>query len=194
MNYLAHFYLADPDADLMFGNFIGDGVRGSDLRRFSAQIARGVRFHRFIDTFTDGHDDVLNAKKLFYPSQSKYSGVVVDVLFDHLLALKWDEHHEESLEEFARRCYAVIDEKNGFLPIRSERFFRYMIQNQILTQYATRKGIENVFLGMDHRTSFDSNMVKALDESDAFWVELNTCFDRFFPKLIKACTEWKKTH
>lgn len=178
----------------MFGNFIGDGVRGSDLRRFPAQIARGVRFHRFIDTFTDGHDDVLNAKKLFYPSQSKYSGVVVDVLFDHLLALKWDEHHVETLEDFAKRCYAVIDEKSRFLPTRSERFFRYMVQKQILTQYATREGIVNVFQGMDHRTSFASNMAEALGESEAFWVELNTCFDRFFPNLITACNEWKEIH
>ena len=68
VNYLAHFYLAYPEPDLMFGNYIGDGVRGSNFKEFSDAVARGIRFHRFIDTYTDAHEEVLKAKKLFYPS------------------------------------------------------------------------------------------------------------------------------
>ena len=108
VNYLAHFYLADPDPMLMVGNFMGDGVKGSDLAKFPDTVARGVRFHRFIDSYTDAHPEVMEAKRLFYPTQSKYASVVVDVLFDHLLALNWGAHHEERLEAFAKRCYALV--------------------------------------------------------------------------------------
>ncbi len=194
MNYLAHFYLADPEPDLMFGNFIGDGVRGSDLQRFPDPVARGVRFHRFIDTYTDGHPEVLDAKKLFYPSQSKFSGVAVDVLFDHLLALKWTEHHDEALDAFATRCYALIGSKSELLPKRSERFYHYMAGNDILSHYATRDGIERVFRGMDGRTAYSSNMIQAMEAADGFWDEFNAYFDRFFPNLVDACNEWKTIH
>ena len=84
----------------MFGNYIGDGVKGSDLSRYSENVQRGIRFHRFIDSFTDDHLLVRDAKKFFYPSQAKFSGVVVDVLFDHLLALNWGKICQARIELF----------------------------------------------------------------------------------------------
>lgn len=194
MNYLAHFYLADPDQELMFGNYIGDGVKGSDLKRFSEPVARGVRFHRFIDTYTDQHPEVLAAKELFYPTQRKFSGVVVDVLFDHLLARKWDAYHEATLPAFASRCYEVVASMQEDLPHRSERFYQYMLANDLLTHYATREGIEKVLSGMDYRTKFTSNMVDAMNATPETFEQLSIHFERFFPDLVEACQKWKSDH
>lgn len=178
----------------MFGNYIGDGVKGSDFQRFSEPVARGVRFHRFIDTYTDQHPEVFAAKELFYPTQGKFSPVVVDVLFDHLLAQKWDAFHDESLPHFARRCYDVVASMRQDLPYRSERFYQYMFANDLLTNYATREGMEKVLSGMDYRTKFTSNMVDAMNTSPETFKQLSVHFERFFPDLVEACQTWKSDH
>ena len=191
MNYLAHFYLAAPEPDLMFGNYIGDGVKGSDFSRYTADVVRGIKFHRFIDSFTDTHEIVSDAKKLFYPTQAKFSGVVVDVLFDHMLAINWSTYHKDKLADFAEFCYATVGKKSEDMPLRSSRFYQYMTGNDILSNYATRSGIESVFRGMDSRTSYHSNMresIKALSEIED---EFEEFFDRFFPVLVDECSEWK---
>jgi len=194
LNYLAHFYLADPDEPLMFGNYIGDGVKGGSLERFPMDIQRGVRYHRFIDSYTDRHPEVLEAKRLFYPTQGKFSGVVVDVLFDHVLALHWERYHKESLADFVAFCHEVINRQRTFLPERSERFYRYMLSERILEGYATAAGIEKVFSGMDSRTRYDSNMRHALREIKPHWADLQGSFDRFFPDLVNECEQWKTDH
>jgi acyl carrier protein phosphodiesterase len=192
VNYLAHFYLADPEEDLMFGNYIGDGVKGSDLSSYSETVQRGIRFHRFIDSFTDDHLLVRDAKKFFYPNQAKFSGVVVDVLFDHLLALNWERYAKHDLSEFAQRCYHVIDKHPETLPIRSERFYGYMVSNNILEGYGTEAGIQRVFQGMDSRTKFSSNMSESLIDFRANQEHLNDMFNDFFPELNQATENWKK--
>tara|TARA_B110000046_G_scaffold96145_1_gene103766 strand:+ start:2086 stop:2670 length:585 start_codon:yes stop_codon:yes gene_type:complete len=192
VNYLAHFYLADPDKDLMFGNYIGDGVRGSDLSKYSESVQRGIRFHRFIDSFTDDHLIVREAKKLFYPNQRKFSGVVVDVLFDHLLAINWKLHAEQELRVFAKHCYQVIDEYPETLPIRSERFYGCMVSNNILEDYGSQTGIQRVFQGMDSRTKFTSNMSASLEDFNNHSKELDLMFMQFFPDLINETERWKQ--
>ncbi|MEX2596464.1 MAG: ACP phosphodiesterase [Salibacteraceae bacterium] len=194
MNYLAHFYLADPEEDLMFGNYIGDGVKGSDLKRYPKEVIRGIRLHRFIDSYTDAHELVLEAKKIFYPTQAKFSGVVVDVLFDHMLALHWKAHHPQSLNTFAQRCYGIVGRKQELMPARSQRFFYFMLQHNILEGYAELMTIKHVFKGMDSRTKYTSNMLDAVNIDDQKRAALKHYFDGFFPELINATHQWKKTH
>lgn len=192
VNYLAHFYLAQPEKDLIFGNYIGDGVRGSMLNQFSEPVQRGIRLHRFIDSFTDSHELVLKAKAMFYPTQSKFSGVVVDVLFDHLLAANWKQYSDEQLSHFAKRCYTDIDMHQGLLPERSKRFYHYMVSNNILEQYQSREGIRKVLVGMDSRTTFTSSMAESVDTLDDLADDLKVFFDGFFPDLKQECERWRK--
>jgi acyl carrier protein phosphodiesterase len=194
MNYLAHFYLARPDPDLTFGNYIGDGVKGSDLKMYSEAVQRGIRFHRFIDSFTDSHEVVLDAKKIFYPSQAKFSGVVTDVLFDHFLAVNWDQYSKQNLQDFAKGCYRAVNEHPEAMPIRSVRFYQYMTSNNILEGYSTLIGIQRVFEGMDSRTKYQSNMSEAVVNLENHFDELTQLFHAFFPDLKNSCEHWKSEH
>lgn len=194
MNYLAHFYLATPEPDLMFGNYIGDGVKGSDFTKYSNEVIRGIKFHRFIDTYTDSHQIVSEAKKFFYPTQAKFSGVVVDVLFDHMLAINWEHFYPDSLENFAEFCYKTVGSRNDEMPIRSSRFYQYMVGNDILSNYATTQGIQQVFRGMDSRTKYQSNMLESIEVLAEIKEDFNELFSQFFPELMGACKEWRETN
>lgn len=178
----------------MFGNYIGDGVKGAQVRDYSEAVQRGVHFHRFIDSYTDTHDEVRASKKLFYATQAKFSGVVLDVLFDHLLAKNWKVHHDSSLGEFVARCYRIVGQRIDSMPTRSARFYGYMYAENILESYGTLDGIRQVFRGMDYRTRFDSNMVNSTEVFASHQAELEDRFGRFFPDLVAACQSWKETN
>lgn len=192
VNYLAHFYLAYPDSNLMFGNYIGDGVRGATFNSFSEEVQRGIRFHRFIDTYTDSHDVVNEAKKLFHPTQAKFSGVVLDVLFDYFLANSWGRYSDVQLSEFAQECYATIGNHAESMPERSARFYQYMVSKNILERYKSERGITEVFRGMDSRTKYTSNMRTSMHDLKAFHQDVDQAFHQFFPDLQFATKEWMK--
>ncbi|MEQ8424061.1 MAG: DUF479 domain-containing protein, partial [Cyclobacteriaceae bacterium] len=91
MNFLAHIYLSGDNAQLMIGNFIGDFVKGKNLSaRYNPDVVLGIELHRAIDEYTDSHDVVQKSKVRLRPKYRHYSGVIVDMFYDHFLAKNWN--------------------------------------------------------------------------------------------------------
>jgi len=55
VNYLAHAFLSNNNADLLIGNFIADHLRGNNFEGYSQEVQKGILLHRKIDEFTDNH-------------------------------------------------------------------------------------------------------------------------------------------
>ena len=64
MNFLAHIYLSGDNEMIAIGNFIADGIRGKQYKKFQKDIKTGILLHRQIDTFTDAHPIVRQSTKL----------------------------------------------------------------------------------------------------------------------------------
>lgn len=65
------------------------------------QVAsREILVHRAIDAFTDSHHLVLTAKCKFRTETRRFSGILLDIFYDHLLAKNWSSYSEEGLREF----------------------------------------------------------------------------------------------
>ena len=64
MNFLAHAWLARGGSDdFLWGNLIADGVKGSDLSSWPAEVASGIRHHRRVDAFVDAHPVVVAIRR-----------------------------------------------------------------------------------------------------------------------------------
>src|SRR5277367_1527199 len=101
MNFLAHLYLSGDNPKIKTGNFIGDFVKGKNLAdRFEKDIAKGIVLHREIDWFTDRHPVVKQSKDRLREKYRHYSGVIVDVFYDHFLARNWINYSSKSLSDF----------------------------------------------------------------------------------------------
>ena len=50
MNFLAHLFLADRDAESLIGNLAGDFVKGPLHDRFTPRIREGIMQHRRLDS------------------------------------------------------------------------------------------------------------------------------------------------
>lgn len=191
MNFLAHLYLSGDNHKIMLGNFIGDFVKGRNaLEQFDPEIIRGIQLHRAIDEFTDNHPIVTVSKNRLRPKYRHYSGVIVDVFYDHFLARNWDTYHPELLPDFADKAYGVIQSHDPILPKEVKFMMPYMIKGNWLVNYARTEGIHRALSGMARRTPYESKMEQSVEDLKKNYAEFSQEFATFFPTLRQFATEF----
>lgn len=176
----------------MIGNFIADSVKGAAFKNYEPGISRGILLHRAIDHFTDNHPVFLKSVERLRPQYRKYSGVIIDIFYDHFLAKNWKEHSGEPLEKFTAHVHGLLVNRQEIMPQRSRHFLRYMLVKNIPVPYAETEGIAEVLYGMSRRARFDSGMERAVDELLRFEKEFGEEFAQFMPDIKKFVEEWKK--
>lgn len=188
MNFLAHLYLSQNNANIMIGNFIADHIRGNNYEGFSAEIQQGIFLHREIDTFTDAHPIVRKSKRRLHKRYRHYSGVIIDIFYDYFLAKNWANYSAIPLDIYANSIYAFFDEISVTLPVKSQNFIKYMIEYNILYNYQFKNGIQKVLNGMNQRTKGKSQMNLAIEDLSLFENELEEDFTFFFEDLLEFTT------
>ena len=141
MNYLGHLYLSGNDDKMMVGNFIGDYVKGKNVFNYPDKIRDGILLHRQIDTFTDKHKKVSEAKKLFRKEYGLYSGIIIDFLYDHFLARNWSLYSSSPLNVFTKHTHRILLSNYNILPTHVQGFLPFLIKNRRLESYASVDGI-----------------------------------------------------
>lgn len=184
MNYLAHIYLSGDDEALKIGNFIADSIKGKDFLKYSGRIQQGIILHRAIDTYTDVHPVFGKSRKRLFPIYRHYSGVIVDMFYDHFLAANWNKYSKEPLEEYTNNFYALLEKNWEFLPQQVQDFFPYMIRDDWFLRYATLEGVEKILSQMSRRTSFTSKLHHSVRELELDYEDFKNEFLEFFPDLI----------
>ena len=191
MNFLAHLYLSGEDPKIKTGNFIGDFVKGGNLSdRFEPAIVKGIRLHRKIDEFTDNHLVVLESKKRLRPKYKHYSPVIVDVFYDHFLAVNWTDFSEVSLTDFALNAYHIIEQYRAIVPEQVNQMMPYMISGNWLVSYAQVDGIHRALSGMSRRTPYESKMDEASHDLRLYYEQFQEEFRLFFPQLRAHVVQW----
>jgi acyl carrier protein phosphodiesterase len=179
VNYLAHAFFSKDDPGLLIGNFIADHIRGNDLSRFEPAIIEGIRLHRKIDSFTDQHPEFRTSKRVFYDGFERYSGILVDIFFDHLLARRFKEFSGMSLGDFSERTYQVYSKNKKVFPESSNRFLEYVLKNNIYSSYALTEGIERVLYHLSHRLAHNVRLDHSMELFVANEKELEKAFSLF---------------
>jgi acyl carrier protein phosphodiesterase len=184
MNFLAHIYLSGEDEGITIGNFIADGIKGKRYLKFPPKIQKGILLHRAIDSFTDLHPTVKQSTARLHENYGHYSGVIVDILYDHFLAKNWSDYHSQPLEEFVADFYELLRKNFQILPTRIQRMMPYMITDNWLLSYATIPGISTILTQMNVRTKRRSKMNFAVMELETYYSEFENEFTSFFDELI----------
>lgn len=185
MNYLAHIYLSGENDLVTIGNFIADGIKGKDYKKFSKDMQTGILLHRHIDTFTDAHKTVRQSTKRLHKKYGHYSGVIVDILYDHFLAKNWSKYSSISLDDYVDAFYDSLEDHFKLLPLRIQKMMPFMIADNWLLSYASIEGISRVLKGMNRRTKNKSGMDKAVNELEEFYTDFENEFTSFFDELIQ---------
>ncbi|AUS06815.1 ACP phosphodiesterase [Pseudotamlana carrageenivorans] len=184
MNYLAHIYLSGENELVTIGNFIADGVKGKKYMQFPKDIQIGILLHRHIDTFTDAHPTVRLSTKRLHKKYGHYSGVIVDILYDHFLAKNWQQYSNTPLIDYTESFYNALEVHYDILPLNIQKLLPYMLADNWLLSYASIDGISRVLDGMNRRTKNRSGMNEAIFELQEYYEEFETEFTSFFDELI----------
>ncbi len=184
MNFLAHIYLSGENPKVKIGNFIADAIRGKKYQKFEKEIQRGILLHREIDTFTDAHATFRKSKRRLQERYGLYSGVIIDIFYDHFLAKNWSDYSTIPLDIYVNDFYDLLEDHFEILPPSIQRMIPYMIADNWLYNYAKMEGISRVLDGMNRRTKNRSKMNFAIVDLEENYQGFEAEFTSFFDELI----------
>lgn len=189
MNYLAHSFLSFQNTDLIIGNFIADSIQGNRFDGLTEGIIKGISLHRKIDTYTDAHPVFLTSKHRFSKDFDKYSGVLMDIIYDHYLAKNFEHYSSLSLQNHADGIYDILKNNYDFLPEHAKRFYGYMTERNILFHYSSIEGIQTVLTHLSNRIRNRFELQLAIPILEANYQEIEEEFFIFFKDLQAFCKE-----
>lgn len=180
MNFLAHIYLSGDNDLLKIGNFMADGIHGKPSENFPKDVQKGIMLHRFIDSYTDAHPIFRQSTKRLHPIYHHYSGVIIDIYYDHFLAKNWNKYSNTPLPEYTQHFYNLLQENYDVLTEKTKNMIPYMVKYDWLLSYASVEGISRILEQMDKRTKNKSGMRNAKNELVAHYTEFEKEFTEFF--------------
>ena len=185
MNYLAHTYLSGENDEIKVGNFLGDWVKGSDYLKYPENIQTGIVLHRNIDSFIDSHPIMKVGASRFQSRYFKYSGVIIDILYDHYLASNWKDFSPIPLREYINGLHKLIFNYQAMLPPRLQNYAPTFMKERWIERYANLEGIRDVLDAMSKRTSLPNETSFAISVIETFYEEFRQEFFDFFGQIIE---------
>lgn len=183
MNFLAHSFLTFNDGQIV-GQFLEDFIRNKDRYSFPKDIQDGITLHREIDTFTDSHPAIHEAKKVFSPLVRLYAGAFVDVSMDYFLANDFSLNSLNDWKAHSMKVYRVLNENKEFLSENFKKMLAKMEHDDWLYNYREDWGIKFSIQNVLSKAKYlDKNIPvfeAFLDNKDV----LQKCYDDFFPDLL----------
>ncbi len=142
----------------MLGNLCGDLIKGNKFEGINLNIIEGVRLHRSIDSFTDSHQLIREAKSIVRPEFKLFSGIVIDMFLDNFVA-----KNHSSLENHVNYVYKSAAAYSSELPLSFNNMLKYMEQYNWLQTYGSTEGLRNIMFQMRQRIGSKSPLDEAVD-------------------------------
>lgn len=181
MNFLAHLWLADRSRLPLAGAILGDWFRGALPADLPPALAESVQLHRRIDATTDRHPLVAAARTGFPQGARRYSGILLDILFDHALALDWPHYSSEPLASFALRAAAEVASETGWFERAGGAAPPAEPFSRLLLSYTSPEGIERAV----HRTSLRLRRPEGLVAALEGWEARMPALREGLPELLR---------
>jgi acyl carrier protein phosphodiesterase len=179
MNYLAHSFLSFSEQQIV-GQFLEDYVKNNARENLPIEIQQGILLHREIDTFTDSHSIISEAKEIYQPLVRLYSGAFIDVSFDYFLA---NMLSEKTLKKHTEKAYLALRKYENYFPRTFKNRLDAMEKDNWLYNYRYDWGIEYSFQNVLNKAKYlekDIPIFEVFLENKEF---LQQKFDLFFPEL-----------
>lgn len=132
---MAHFQLAWPDEGLIAGGLEGDFYKGLLRGELPSDLERGIKLHRAIDAYTDGHPLIAQLRRELPPGLRRYAGILIDLCFDHYLSLHWPRFSTVRLADFSAEVYRILDKHEGGLTAGARTMAARIIEYDVLNLY-----------------------------------------------------------
>lgn len=183
MNYLAHSFLSFTDGQIV-GQFLEDFIRNRDRFSFPKDIQDGITLHRAIDTFTDSHPAIHEAKKVFAPLVRLYAGAFVDVSMDHFVAGDLSLNSLAGWKAHSLHVYSVLNAHEQWLPENFKKMLVKMEQDDWLYNYREDWGIKFSIQNVLNKAKYLDKDIPVFEAFLKNKDHLQQCYDDFFPDVL----------
>lgn len=176
----------------MLGGLFGDFVRGRRaLRNYPEPIRQGIVLHRYIDRCTD-HSSVVKKLRRSFPREfRRYAGIIIDMAFDHELAVNWWRYMPGSLERFDVEIRDLLRDNTDLMPEGLNGFMRYADQHGLFTAYREEDVTLFALAGVGTRLSRPNPLHRVTEIWPEFAPQFKQAFRQFFPEIQSEVLEWR---
>lgn len=154
LNFFAHLVLAKPTIESRVGNLLGDFSRGVDTQALSDEVWQGLINHRQVDQFTDQHLAVRQLKSYFSAQRRRFSGIALDVLFDHFLLKHWSQVSQVPLDQVIESMYDDLLAGQSLMPERMQRVTQRLVVTDWFHAYQQLDGVSYALERIAERIRF----------------------------------------
>ncbi len=173
----------------MVGNLLPDLVPGPLSKDLDPEVLAGAKNHKRVDAFTDTHPVFARSRARLRARHGRYSAILTDMFYDHVLAREWDRYHDEPLDDFIDRAHAALVDGTGLMPDPMPAVTGRMIEQDWLRSYASVDGMQRILKMMSARFSERLGRPVELDHAvEALRIhggEFADDFHEFFPELTE---------
>jgi acyl carrier protein phosphodiesterase len=193
MNFLAHLCLANGDTGLMLGGLFGDFVRGRRaLRAFPEPVRQGILLHRYIDKLTDRSAEVKHLRTQFPREFRRYAGIIIDLAFDHELAVNWWRYMPGSLERFDVEARDLLRDHADIVPEKLTSFMGYADRHGLFTAYRETDTVLFALAGIGTRLSRPNPLHRVAEIWPDLAPDFKASFRTFFPAMQADVLDWRQ--
>ena len=181
MNYLAHFQLSHGDDGLMIGALLGDFIKGPLKGEHPISWEQGITLHRRIDAYTDSHPLLKTAQQLLPLQFHRFSGIMLDVAFDHFLSIHWQRFHPQARSLFIEEIYQLLSKHT--LPEAAQHQASTLIEYDVLTRYQQWDIVDAALKRISKRLKRKNPLALAAKELLQHYNALEDVFLEFYPEI-----------
>ncbi|WP_129125692.1 acyl carrier protein phosphodiesterase [Geomonas oryzae] len=188
MNYLFHLYLSGDDPDILTGNFMGDFVKGRLTDAYPDKLRRGIELHRRIDSFAQNHESFTASRKRLGADFGLYRGIMVDIFYDHFLAVGWRQLSTEALPDYLKRVRASVEARRNQLPERLKGLVPVIFE-EMIPSYLDTEGVADALRRMSRRVPRANPLASGGQELTRHYRFLQEDFHAFLPDIRRFAEE-----
>jgi len=182
MNYLFHLYLSGDDPDILTGNFMGDFVKGRLDDGYPPRLRSGIELHRSIDSFAQKNAHFTRSRLRLGGEFGLYRGILVDLFYDHFLALNWSDFREEPLDQYLKRARRMVEANSRQLPERLQGLLPVIFE-EMIPSYLTVGGVAVALARMSRRIARSNPLAEGARELTRHYGALQEDFLCFLPAV-----------
>lgn len=179
----------------MVGNFLGDFVKGPNLSHLTPSLRQGVWLHRRVDSYTDQHSTIVELRSYFPKNLRRFSGIALDVYFDHLLCQHWNHFSNEPLDSVLAQFYRQLKHTHLADSSRFAEVKPRLLEYRWLSSYAGRDSVDGTLKSIERRFSkpivFSDQAVTFLNDKHSL---IEDRFLSFYPQLIQYANKVKNNY
>ena len=125
--------------------------------------------------------------ELFRARYTRFSRVIIDVVYDHYLAKNWDKYSDQSLHDFVNEVHKLFITNYFILPPQVRQFLPFLIRSRRMENYQHLSGIEKTLKIMANHTVLPDHSAWAVEQIVKNDDQLQEQFTGFFEDIREMC-------